>query len=618
MNPLIIYTLPRRIGLDTQFLDIESWNHRLRFIEYDHRSGEIIFTALIVLLSMILTYLLLSPISVFIGYVSLFIAFSAPIIILFYPLNIHYYHVIGEYNEEMLKAILRLSTFVSMNSSVEYAVIQTRPELSGILRRQFDAIIASIERRDKTNLGDAIASYIPIWNEHNPTFVKSFRLLQTASFAAPEDRQKILDETVETVLWNYTTMGKRFAEDLSEKAKRLIMLGVLFPIMSLMLLPMVTIFLPDLLNPSVIAFIYIILFPMVTLILSLNFAAKRVQVSTIRIEESAQYEPMGWVPAAASIVLIILGFVVSLVAIAQLSTPTFDENIIEIIPTWLASAMLAGGVSLYAWLYTRRYDTLWNEIREVEEDLPHLLQSFSTYLTLNLPVENVIPEIIDDYEQFGFSDHPIVGVFRKLQTMLSTTKMGIKKLTSTILPTIIPSRKVSAMIEQIVSFSDVSNESSAKAAKMIREQQLSLRKLDDYMKTLLSDTMSLINITTTMLAPLLSAAAVLMAIAIVKSLIFIEEQLLSIGSAFGVTDISLSLIDVDNIISPQIMLFIIGVYLVELIIVLTYFSTIVNIGNDKYKILKNLTSNMLGFAIYSIILFGGYIVIQFFFSATFG
>ncbi|MFT4308661.1 MAG: hypothetical protein ACMXYM_04810 [Candidatus Woesearchaeota archaeon] len=618
MNPNTIYALPRRIGLDTSFLTVEQWERRLRFVDYEYRSGEIVFTAIITLLVMLLGYLILSPLSAFVGYLSLFIAFSAPIIILFYPLNIHYYHVIGEYNEEMLKAILRLSTFVSMNSSVEYAVIQTRPELSGILRRQFDTIIARLERRDKTSLGDAIEPYIPIWNEHNPTFVKSFRLLQTASFAAPEDRQKILDETVETVLWNYTTMGKRFAEDLSEKAKRLIMLGVLFPIMSLMLLPMVTIFLPDLLNPSVLAFLYIILFPMITLILSLNFAAKRVQVSTIRIEESAQYEPMGMVPGAAAVVLILLGFVVSLLSISQLSTPTFDENVFEIIPAYLASAMLAGGVSLYAWLYTRRYDTLWNEIREVEEDLPHLLQSFSTYLTLNLPVENVIPEVVDDYEQFGFSDHPIVGVFRKLQTMLSTTKMGIKKLTRDVLPTIVPSRKVSAMIEQIVSFSDVSSESSAKAAKMIREQQLSLRKLDDYMKTLLSDTMSLINITTTMLAPLLSAAAVLMAIAIVKSLIFIEEQLLSIGSAFGVTDISLSLIDVDNIISPQIMLFIIGVYLVELIIVLTYFSTIVNIGNDKYKVLKNLTSNMLGFVIYSIILFGGYIVIQFFFSATFG
>jgi hypothetical protein len=618
MNLIDVYSLPRRIGLDTRFLTIERWDERLRFIDFSYRSSDIVFTSIVSALVMLLIGLITSPFTAFLGYLSLFIAITLPTILIFYPLNIHYFHVIGEYNEQMLKAILRLSTFVSMNTSIEHAMIETRPELSGILRRQFDAIVTSLERREKTTLGDAIERYIPIWNAHNPTFVKSFRLLQTASFAAPDDRQKILDETVETVLWEYTTLGKRFAEELSEKAKRLIMLGVLFPIMSLMLLPMVTIFLPDLLNPSVLAFLYIVLFPMITLILTLNFAAKRVQVSTIRIEESAQYDPMGIVPLIAGVVLIVLGLTASLVNIASLTTPSFDENLIEIIPSWLASAALAGAITLYAWLYTRRYDTLWNDIREVEDDLPHLLQSFSTYLTLNLPIESVIPEIVEDYERFGFGTHPIVRIFKQIQTKLATTKRGIRNLTKTLLPSIVPSRKVSSIIEQIVSFSDISNESSAKAAKMIREQQLSLRKLDDYMKTLLSDTMSLINITTTMLAPLLSAAAVLMAIAIVKSLIFIEEQLLSIGAAFGVTDLSLSLIDVNNIIPPQIMQFIIGIYLVELIIVLTYFSTVVTIGNDKYKILKNLSANMIGFVIYTIILFGGYLLIQTFFTSTFG
>ncbi len=618
MNIRDIYGIGEMVPFDS--LRIASWDRKLRFVEFPYDSKAILFTAIILFLTFFLFNVVAAPISEFLSYTAIFFALASGIITLFYPLNIFYLHAIGKYNEEMLTAVMRLSTYVSMNTSIEHAFYQVTPEIHGILHRQFTHITEQLDRKQKTTLGDALEPYVPIWNEHNPVFVKSIRLLQTASYASADDREKILAEMSETLLWNYTTLGKRYAEDLSNKAKKLIMLGVLFPIMMLMLLPMITIFMPDLVNPSILAFMYIVLFPMITLALSLNFAAKRVQVSTIRIEESQEYRPMGkTLPIILG--LVVLGFFIyglwDVILISEQGSD-FSEPVWSLLPAWLAAFSLTMAVIIYGTLYTRRYSSLWNDIYQIEQDLPHLLQSFSTYQTLNLPMENVIPEVVRDYQQFGFGNHPVVRAFEKILLALKTTKKNFVELTKGMLTALIPSPRVNSVLEQMVSFSEISQDSSAKVAGMIRQHTLSIHKLDDYMKTLLSDTLSLINITTTMLAPLLSAAAVLMSIAIVKSIVFIEDQMARIGAAFGVPNLSLQLIEVDNIISPQLMQFIIGIYLVETIIILTLFATVINIGNDRYSLMNNLKSNMLGFFIYSAILFGGYITIQMFFQTTFG
>jgi hypothetical protein len=365
--------------------------------------------------------------------------------------------------------------------------------------------------------------------------------------------------------------------------------------------------LPELVRPSVLAFIYIIFFPVTTLVMALNFGSKRVQIDTIHIEDAAAFRPMpswlGWLAVAIAVVLAIPTFVfLSQVTAGEPNAESFYGLALG----WLASFGLIFAVCAYAFLYTRRYRALWNEVYEVEQDLPHLLQSFTTYLTLNISTENVIPEVIDDYKKFGFSNHPVVRAFSKLQHLLLTSKESLLEITRRELPKLLPSRKVTQILLQIISFGEISQKSSAKIAKMVRNQTIELYKLDDYIKTMLAETLGLINVTTTLLAPLLAAAAVIMSVAIVKALVFITEQLTLIASSFGSTQVAFTLVDTSKVIPPVFIEVIVGIYLVETILVLSFFATQINVGNDKYKFFEALRSNTLGFVIYTVLLFGGY------------
>lgn len=602
-----IYRVGKAIPLGWHDSSLEK---KLRFVLFPYGSRDVISTTVVLFIGIALLAAVAMPLLQFAAYVLFFLAIVSAITIYIYPGHIFYGQAVGEYNEEMLRAILRMTTYVSMDTSIEHAVVQTTDHLNGTLRLQFERITNNLQRKQKTTLGDALEEFLPVWNEVNPTFVKSFRLLQTAALSKQEGRDAILEETVETMLLNYSTLGKRYAEELSNNAKKLITIGVLIPIMSLMIVPLLSIFMPELARPSILAFVYNAFFPTLTLLMALNFAAKRIQIDTIRIQDAAEYRPMpSWLMWACVGLTIVLA-VPTLWFVTSVETGAADaESLYGVFLGWLISFGLAASCYIYALLYSRKYKKLWQSVYEVEQDLPHLLQSFTTYLTLNISAENVITEVIEDYEKFGFSDHPVVQAFKKIEHKLSTSKESLMGLVRNQLPKLLPSKKVNQILGQILSFGEISQQSAARISRMVRSQTISLYKLDDYMKTMLAETVGLVNITTTLLAPLLAASAVIMSVAIVKSLVFITEQLELIARAFGTANIGFTLVDTSQVVPPVFIEVIVGVYLIQTIIVLSFFATQVNVGNDKFKFWEALRGNMVGFVIYSVLLFGGYFFI---------
>ncbi len=615
MDLLKIYGLGEKSPLKFSLPDVDK---KLKFVEFPYSSEGVIGVTLAIFLSFLVLTLFsvslrateaYSNVADFLFY---FFAFTGIILTLaayMYPVNIFYTQRMISYREEMLKAIMRMSTYITMNMSMEYAIINTTEHLWGTLRTQFRDIVRQLRLRVKNTLGEVFEEYTPIWNEANPDFVKALRLIETAAMSDDNDRRKILDEVQETLIISYQTTGKRFAEELASNAKTLVAVGVLFPIISLMLLPLVSVFMPQFLKTPLIVFVYDVLFPGLLLLMALNFSAKRIQVDTIRLNDSPMYQkPPVWILAIGALIVVssAIPTIVHLTFI-DMSTQNYASReyaFSGILVCWLLGAGICVAIYLLCYIYVRRYDTLWHEVDETERDMPHLLQTFSTYLTLNKSVESIIPEIIDDYKTHGFSSHPVVKFFSKLMHNLKVSKKSIAYLTENYLPKICPSKKVSGILAQIISFTDVSTDSAAKAAKMVRKQTIAIYQLDDYIRTMLSETVSLINITTSMLAPMLCAAAILMSMAIVKSLVYIGNVLQSLTMG---TVAQLSLVQIELIIPPTVVEVIVSIYLIEMILVLSFFSSNIKVGSDQFQLIKAVSVNVLiGFIIFSVILLGGY------------
>ncbi len=604
MNYLRVYEIGKANPLT---VSIPSLDEKLDRVAFPYQSKTVIGASLFSFLLGILLGIPTIGVNQFAGFTIIYASLAASIALYLYPAHIFYFNRLRSYREEMLRAVLRLSVHISLDMSLDAAFVRAADEVDGLLGDQLTDIKHRLQRKQASSLGEAMQPYVTWWNEVNPVFMKSIKLLQTASLSSEDQREQILGEIKETMLTNYTTLGKRFAEDLSNNAKKLIGVGVLLPILSLLVLPIISVFLPELVRPQLLAFIYIILFPTVTLLLAMNFSAKRIHVDTVRIQDAKEYTPVpDWV-------YIVCGMIIMLAAI-----PTIVEvqtafggsgtsiGFLSILRAWSFSFGLYVAAKLFTWYYTTSNHELWEEVRKVEDDLPHLLQSFSTYLSLNKSVENIIPAVAQDYRDFGFTDHPVVRAFDQVTNKMATSKKRLADLIEDTIQAIIPSNKVTAIISQILSFSKISQDSATRVSKMIREQVSSLKDLDDYLQTLLADSVSLIKSTILLLAPLLTSSAVTMSVAIVKSLVFITEQFQQLGEAFGLSGLELQLVDTSNIVPPVIIEAIVGIYLVEILLVLAYFQTLIEVGNDRYKMAESMNSSLNGFLIYSVLLFGGF------------
>ena len=610
MNFLDIYKIGRSFPYG---FTIQSDEKKLQDIYFEYSSKEINATACIIFGVVLLLYFLTDIVSSTLSMVVIFLGIIATIIVYVYPTHIYYSRTVMEYNEEMFKAVLSLSNFISMNTSLEYAFVETTEMLRGVLKVEFVHIMNSMQRKAHNSLGEAFEPYIDKWNNYNRTFVKSLRLLQTAMMADDADKDHIIQETIETLLISFKIEGKRSVEELSQKAKGLISFGVLLPVMSLMLLPILSIFLADLLPIGGLFFMYNVLFPTILLLVALDFANKRIQIDTIRLEESPNYKPIpSWIYYVAITVAVIFAIpgIAHIIAIDMASPESAEKEyeLFSLISIWLIGLGIMVGIAIVSKYYVAKHKKEWNDVKLAEDDLPHLLHIFSTFLSLNISIENILPSIAKDYKDEGFKDHPIARVFSELSSRLIYTKGNLTQVIYKTLMQVCPSKKVTNTLIQIVSFGRISQESATKAAKSMRKQSIATIELDDYIRTLLAETSSLINMAVTMLLPVLCAVAVIMSVLIVKSIDFISKELEGITAALG-SEMAFDLIDITMIIPPTILELIVIIYFVEMYFILSLFASKIEIGNDRFKFAEKLAGNTLGFWIFSVIIIGGHILL---------
>ncbi len=598
------------------FPKVQSIDDKFKLVEFPYTSADVLSGCAIIVFSLFFLGLLFLPFIQFVAYLLIFGGLIIALAAYVFATDIYYTLAMVNYREEMLQAILEISNYISLNSSVESAFVQTSNSIDGTLGKQLKNIKLKLEKKNYRTLGEAITDYVPIWLNVNPEFVKALNLLQTAALSPKEERDDIVNEVIETVILSYHESGKRFSEKLSSQTSSLIAVGVTFPLMSLILLPLVSVFLPQLANATIIAFVYDVFFPAVLLIFSMNFAVNRLQIRTIRLENSPQFKKL---PEILPYILAGIAIVFTIPAIIHLTSidmSTAQGAAVEyafgsIFVVWLGLLGLFIAIEGYSYGYYKINEDLWNKVDEIESDLPHLLQIISSYLSLNRSFESILQDIEDDYKKHGFGSHPVVSMLDQISQGLYNTKMGIYEIIETKLVHITPSQRLNEVLKRIVLFTTIDQKSASKSAKSIRAQTISVYNLDDYIKTLLAETISVVNITIIMLAPLLAATATLMGLAIVQSLSFISDQLNKILSVLGSSPINLSFVDTTKIIPPSVIQLIVEVYFFEIALILSIFLSTIEHGVDKHQMAKTMAYYLaVSFAVYSAILLIGYAILQ--------
>ena len=147
---------------------------------------------------------------------------------------------------QMVLSVFYIVTYMRHTPNLELAINFAGEHLAPPLSLDFKKIIWDIESGKYDNVNQSLDNYLEGWRDKNPEFVESIHLIQSSLFETAEDRRLsaldkglsvILDETFEKML--------HYSHDLKSPITTLHMLGIVLPILGLVILPLVTAFMPE-------------------------------------------------------------------------------------------------------------------------------------------------------------------------------------------------------------------------------------------------------------------------------------------------------------------------------------------------------------------------------------
>jgi len=149
-------------------------------------------------------------------------------------------------SNQMVLSVFYIVTYMRHTPNLELAVNFAAEHLAAPLSLDFKKVLWDVETGKFDNVNQSLDFYLDTWKEWNPEFIESMHLIQSTLYESSESRRMdaldksltvILDETFEKML--------HFTHDLQGPITTLHMLGIVLPILGLVILPLLTAFVPE-------------------------------------------------------------------------------------------------------------------------------------------------------------------------------------------------------------------------------------------------------------------------------------------------------------------------------------------------------------------------------------
>lgn len=143
-------------------------------------------------------------------------------------------------SNQMVLCIFYVVTFMRHTSNLEMAIEFAADHLSPPLSMDLKKVLWDVESNKYPNVKEALDMYLETWRKWNIEFVEAFHLIESSLFEPSEDRRlTLLDKSLDVILTETYEKMLHYAHNLSSPITMLHMLGIILPILGLVILPLV-------------------------------------------------------------------------------------------------------------------------------------------------------------------------------------------------------------------------------------------------------------------------------------------------------------------------------------------------------------------------------------------
>ena len=568
-------------------------------------------------------------------------------------------------SSQMVPAILYTVIYMKHTSNLERAISFVSKHVEAPLSTDFKKVLWDIENGKYSSIKQSLDAYLDFWKDSNPEFVESFHLIERSLYEPSEARRiQILERALKVILDEVYEKMLKYSHGIKSPLTNIYMLGIVLPTLGLALLPIAATLLQGAITATHVFVLFDMVIPFFVFYLTSQVMINRPggYGETSYLEKNPLYYKYVSKTPYVIAFLIALPFLITglLPWIMQIDSLTYNVDVMkaglvdssslfninsdytygELGLTFLgkegdyffnfiydAKHEIIGGpfgtgallLSLllpfsFALFFAISYSLKTRELIKSRESTKRLEEEFNSSLfTLGNRIGDGIPaEIAFARVAESLKGQVTSDFFRTVNLNIQTMGMSLDEAifdNSRGAIVYFPSNLIATSMRILIESVKKGLNVAAQSLMSISEYVRNIQKINERLRDLLAEVVSDMQSNMTFLAPLLAGIIIGLA-AMITSILsqlntkFGGEASAEMGLNFGNISQIMQMFDYRVMIPPYFMQIAIGIYIIQIIFILTGTLVTIDAGEDRLKQTHRISQNLLrGFVLYFIVAF---------------
>ncbi len=529
-----------------------------------------------------------------------------------------------ESSGEMILAILYMVVYLRKTPNLEGAVRFAALNLNGPIANDLKAVLWDLEIGKYNRIEASLEDYTKNWKGFNDDFLESLNLIKASmNEPNPDRREKMLEDSIETILDGTQEKMKHYAQSLKTPVMVLNAMGAMLPVLGMIMLPLVSIFMGGAITPMHLFIMFNILLPGFLYWFMQRILSSRPPTVSSKPVDTDTLPQRGKYPIKISgdivqvptwpIGLVVFLLIASYGLIGYLIYPTVYP-VSDFDPSMTPNMFLSGdeansfnmllrsvsivaglgiGIGLTKILGNVKRKEAEDKITAIEAEFPAALFQLGNKISGGTPIELALDDAAESTKELEISG------------LLSKSGRNIRELGMTFEESLFhekygsireyPSQMIDTVMRAILRSSEKGTQMASTAMISISEYLKNIHKTQEHLNDLLEESTTTIQLLAYMMAPVISGVAVGMSQTIIQAMYGLSEGFDDIqagdpanapADSPGGSDFQSIFGDLDQVIPPELLQFVVGLYLIQLLFILGTFYT--KIAEGENPTVKNL------------------------------
>ena len=503
-------------------------------------------------------------------------------------------------SSDSVLAVLYMVVYMRTSPNLEAALRFAAETMTGPLSWDLKKLLWDIHVGAYPTADAALATYANRWKRENEEFAEAVNLLRSSASIEPSRRMKLFDETVNLILTGTAEKTKRYVVNLRMPVMLIHALGVLLPVMGLVMFPIVVIFLSDTVSPGILFLGYDVILPIfLWFIISNVLLARPPTFSQPDVSLAKGVPPLGKMLIGKTLVPIWPISLVILVPLVLLSYimigPCFMPEIaiterctadtFSLINLSLLIIMAIGlSIAVYGLLDSMQKMKVRSDIESIESEFGVALFQLGSSITGGTPIELAIDKAAANLKGMKIAD-----LF--FRTSSNMKRFGYTFEQALFDPAVgavwwYPSRLIRSIMTTVVEASKKGTFAASDAMITIATYLKGMHSVKEEVEDVLGETIASMKFMSMFLTPLVAGVTITMAVVIIQIITQLGSQLSALTAGSADVGTSASLITLPWLksggiaVTPVAFQLIVGLYMLEIAVLLSYFLNRIQFGDD--------------------------------------